>query len=446
MRLEINHFAKIRHADIVVDGITVLAGKNNTGKSTVGKVLYAVFNALYGIDEKIENRRKEEIRIICSKAAGSLKNYAGSGMRTAFGEPQPRRSYQKLWRDFGTELEKYDADTLSKAIYAEAFAQVCEEAQMEFLPEVREDFVENTYDKILTRKKYDNHKISQELIGRYFQVIFSGQIQCLAHVESVADVRLIVKEKEISMRFEDNTCAGWNAELGVLHEAFFLDDPFVVDGLGGYYSFDENFLFGVRDQLSARIEESGNNIMDGLFDAVSAREKLSELYAVLNQVIKGDILKQNGEWVFSTEQYEKPVNLENLSAGLKSFIVIKFLLERGILKEKDVLVLDEPEIHLHPEWQMAYAEIIVLLQKCFDLSIVVTTHSAHFLEAVEYFSKKHGVEQKCNYYLSSVEEGLAVFENVTQEPEKIYTELVTPSMLLDRLKYEMENTDEESFL
>ncbi len=37
MKLYINNFAKIRNADVTVDGITVIAGENNTGKSTIGK-------------------------------------------------------------------------------------------------------------------------------------------------------------------------------------------------------------------------------------------------------------------------------------------------------------------------------------------------------------------------------------------------------------------------
>lgn len=40
MRLQIENFAKIAKADINIDGITVIAGENNTGKSTIGKALY----------------------------------------------------------------------------------------------------------------------------------------------------------------------------------------------------------------------------------------------------------------------------------------------------------------------------------------------------------------------------------------------------------------------
>ena len=39
MELSIRDFAKIQQADIVIDGITVIAGENNTGKSTVGNIL-----------------------------------------------------------------------------------------------------------------------------------------------------------------------------------------------------------------------------------------------------------------------------------------------------------------------------------------------------------------------------------------------------------------------
>ena len=80
-----------------------------------------------------------------------------------------------------------------------------------------------------------------------------------------------------------------------------------------------------------------------------------------------------------------------MSTGVKAFLILKQLLLNGNLSDKDVIVLDEPEIHLHPEWQLLYAETIVLLQKKFDFHIVVTTHSAHFMEALELYTKKYEI-------------------------------------------------------
>ena len=57
MRFQITDVGRIRKADIKLDGITVIAGENNTGKSTVGKALFAYANA----DGDLERNIKEEV-------------------------------------------------------------------------------------------------------------------------------------------------------------------------------------------------------------------------------------------------------------------------------------------------------------------------------------------------------------------------------------------------
>ena len=76
---------------------------------------------------------------------------------------------------------------------------------------------------------------------------------------------------------------------------------------------------------------------------------------------------------------------------------------KGAIGEKDVLILDEPEIHLHPEWQVKYAELIVQLQKAFSLTILLTSHSPDFVEAIRLYSKKYGIERNLNGYISEVQ-------------------------------------------
>lgn len=65
------------------------------------------------------------------------------------------------------------------------------------------------------------------------------------------------------------------------------------------------------------------------------------------------------------EDSSKELDVASLSTGVKAFLILKQLLLNGNLSDKDVIVLDEPEIHLHPEWQLLYARTIVLLQKKF---------------------------------------------------------------------------------
>ena len=56
MRLYLKNVGKVSEADIKLDGITVIAGENNTGKSTVGKMLYCLFHSFYR--EKEQRERK----------------------------------------------------------------------------------------------------------------------------------------------------------------------------------------------------------------------------------------------------------------------------------------------------------------------------------------------------------------------------------------------------
>lgn len=53
MVLSLKNIGKLAETQIAIDGITVIAGENDTGKSAVGKALFAVFNSFYKLDEQI---------------------------------------------------------------------------------------------------------------------------------------------------------------------------------------------------------------------------------------------------------------------------------------------------------------------------------------------------------------------------------------------------------
>lgn len=52
-----------------------------------------------------------------------------------------------------------------------------------------------------------------------------------------------------------------------------------------------------------------------------------------------------------------------------------------------------PEIQLHPKWQLLYAQLTVLLQREFNLSLMITTHSPYFLDAIDVFSTRYHTSQ-----------------------------------------------------
>ena len=55
MQIRLKNIGIIKDSTIVLDGLTVITGKNNSGKTTVGKTLYSLFDAVANIQRKAEN-------------------------------------------------------------------------------------------------------------------------------------------------------------------------------------------------------------------------------------------------------------------------------------------------------------------------------------------------------------------------------------------------------
>ncbi|WP_304295921.1 AAA family ATPase, partial [Capnocytophaga leadbetteri] len=55
-------FRAIGHAAIQINGITVVAGENSSGKSTISKLLYELFNTVSNYEILVKEKLKEEMR------------------------------------------------------------------------------------------------------------------------------------------------------------------------------------------------------------------------------------------------------------------------------------------------------------------------------------------------------------------------------------------------
>lgn len=433
MKLSIHNFAMIKHADITIDGITVIAGENNTGKSTVGKVLFSLFNAVSDIEDRILDQRIIEVR---NKIRLILENYISHDKKDMIRMPPA----SMMARRIANRIEKalHDSENIDGIKVNDIVAGSVR--QYVSGKEEAEKLCDNVCNKIDEIFELPEETIALEFLSRYFGKMFYGQVNSLVEGETKAEVNLGIKGKSIELSFQNDRCIAYQSGLALRHKAVYIDNPFIVDRLDGW---GDN---GMTDQFLSDLLRSvqDQDIMDGIIEQVLAKEKLAEIEQKLNAVVNGQIvIKNEEEYYLKRDEFSKPVSVSNLSTGLKSFVILKLLIENGLIREKDVIVLDEPEIHLHPQWQVAYAELIVLLQKHFDLSVVVTTHSPYFLDAINLFSVKYGTDKNVNYYLSSVENEYASMEDVTENLDTIYKKMVSPLQMLETLRYEL-NHDQEA--
>lgn len=163
MRLKIDNFAKIKHVEITIDGITVIAGENNTGKSTIGKVLYSAFNAFYDMDLKIENRRQEEILEITRRGVRNALMHSMPGTRNS---SYLRITSDKIGRTISSKL--MEAESMDEVLFRDYLEQACAQYNVRLTEESVSELLEDSYEKIVARKRNDDYKVALELIERFF--------------------------------------------------------------------------------------------------------------------------------------------------------------------------------------------------------------------------------------------------------------------------------------
>ena len=110
---------------------------------------------------------------------------------------------------------------------------------------------------------------------------------------------------------------------------------------------------------------------------------------------------ENGNFFYYKYLHKRALKIEmlNTAYGIKSFAILQLLNKNKFFNHKTLLVLDEPEIHLHPKWQLKMAEVIVQLCKS-GIKVLVNSHSPYMIEALQRYAKKSLPQSSINFYIA----------------------------------------------
>ena len=340
MELQLKNIGMIKEANVKIDGLTVIAGENDTGKSTVAKSLYCIFEGLPDIidtefgaktyEERfpfiVENVFKEKYENIFDEENSSISISLGNGKTRYLGNATT----------FGDGLQDLEV--------------------------LREDL-----DKYMTNMYF----IETPLVWSFQEMFQSSEL-----VESYMKSR----KQNIEMHY-----------------------PFLLKDL--YFN------------LSTKLDNS--------YVSNRTKEKLLE-------IMKGEF-KEDDNGIFHFHQNNKILNLFNVATGIKSFGILQVLLDNNRLTPTSLIILDEPEVHLHPKWQLKMAEIIVELVQS-GVKVLVNSHSPYMIEALERYGEK--AEINMDFYLA--EDGLIdkINDNNSATLSRVFEKLSAPFDVFDEMDSE----------
>lgn len=406
MRLKLQNIGIIEEADINVDGITLIAGQNDSGKSTVGKVLYALIRGVNIDEERFNSSRNEFVR----NRIRDIRNLLIRAKSTIPEDKEIRKKFissfletdESLFDSFAFEIDTENLKEIEGLRFElvkimnlyKSFSNEALQYQLELII--------NDIIKRISINVNSNEVLHYELES-FFKNEFGNQIVNEFKKSSSFIETHEIEERKITFNHRSLAFKGFDStSIYNYEDVYFIESPIGINDRN-IVRFNNGVLRNRNEYLNHKIFQPKRE--QDIFSDTS--ETLLRFKIIITDVIKGEfIINSRGVLVFKKNKVE--FNLDNVATGIKTFGIIQMLLENDSLNSNSLLIVDEPEVHLHPTWQVKYAEILVRLSKEFAIPVVLTSHSPYFIEALEAYTKKYKYESSTNFYFAEKnEDGLS---------------------------------------
>ena len=430
MKLYLENIGKLSNTNIDIDGITVIAGKNGTGKSTIGKALYSVFSSFYAYKDNINQLRNYLL-------LKELTKQSSVYFLRSINEEKLEIFLTDLYKN--RDIYKDDKDKLETDILNFMNQMNLELEELGFADssvvnnDINIDIIDNIMDTLFT----DDETMLNYIVSQTFNNEFNNQVKNLSNFDNIGKVNLKIKDKNLNITFDKDGKLKIGNPILIFNKVVYIDDPYIIDKIDNYRFHDISPIefLDHRDDLFDLIKKEKSP------ESILIDESLSKISKHISKASNIDVYNNHGRYYYISSNKEEKIDIKNASTGLKTFIIIKMLLENGSLQKNGTIVLDEPETHLHPDWQIIFAELIVLLNKYLGMHILINSHSPYFVRAIEVYSSKYEVADKCKYYLAYDNEksGLAEVKDVSDSVSEIYSTLSSAFDILEQESLLWEN-------
>lgn len=423
MRLKIKNINKVQEAEIKLDGLTVIAGSNGSGKSTVGKLLFSMVKSMANADELNHQSREKKIQNrvdrLYSRLNGSFSRVKDPEVDVYFPLPSSKMVERLLAFDDEKSLNDYLSGIMN---------WLCGKG---ITPRIRSLFMEDVDNVKIAMG--DNHAadVASE-VRTFIESEFMNGICSFGTESSEAALEMDENSDTLVLKLKDNTITRVSAHYTEhLADATYVESPLYLHILDTlltaltYREYQKKPMTMFRGMVPIHIKDLASKIY--ALQLVSASDSVCETLG-LSGIMGGMFLfdKESKTLKFSQTDLGTEFSPINIASGVKSFGLIQILLETHVISNNKILIWDEPENHLHPSWQVLFAETLVKLAQM-GIPVVISTHSPYFVQGIRYFAAKYDLDKYTNFYLAEEQENmLSMVRDVTHDLNKVFSKLAEP--------------------
>lgn len=393
-------FRAIKESHIHIDGISVISGINGCGKSTISKLLYSTFKNTLRFDNLvIDIINKMIMPYIDVLAQMQMQMSPGFSSRRHvyrwnLRNKEKKSDYMGRVRDFCDKFLKEERErTLDDSMMTERMWRILRGA------------VNDDNSDLSTLLELLTHNISEKL-DKGYKLFSSRPREVLTRKMSV----------EFGQPFDDSVMISeyGDAFIGTnegmvplphyIQQVVYIDTPMIL----GVDLFDgPDYWSDLHDKLKrpATVE----------FD--------KQIYTTLcSDILHGEAQYDDDaydEFQFKREDGQT-FNLFKCATGIKSFSILQLLLKNGTIGKNTLLIIDEPEAHLHPQWIVEYARMVLLLHKRLGARFLIASHSTDFVGAMKEIAVAMGVNELSFYLAEEVDSMQYKYQDLGDDVEPIF--------------------------
>ena len=371
MKLKVEQLAKIEEATIEVKNLTIFVGKNSTNKSYMAHTIYMVnkiISTRYNIADNIgallfqdyhnTDMYAEHLELLQTIKERSLPNLHGDHSRTVILDFSSI-NISDIIKDIEDFLLEYIIDLINQSFNSNH--EIIKNIYFEnYKSSVTNLFYDNKLKIMSSYEGFDYHIALDEIFKKIKNNFIQHQISNKTFYFPASRTGFVLAFDEI--------VSGVFGQFGGKPTTTKMTEP-MIDFISNFSKIKSGNFFDEEDERDINTDNS----IQKLFEFIEKR------------IIKGKIIEETTAQNY-TQFYLETSNKEKLNLHLSSSATVELLPLIIFLKhfssiEDRLLVIEEPEAHLHPKAQIEMARLLVMLSNA-GAKVLLTTHSDYILNEI----------------------------------------------------------------
>ena len=406
LKFNIENMGNIDNATVTIKPLTIIAGKNSTGKTFITKSLYTVLDSVYKnhflhefystffqlersilefYDAITPSNKDIKFYTQFTSNIQQIQNSIISGLLKCKFKEQAEiiTRYEKLFTVLENNITSYieDRRELKKfKKYAYDFENIeTYLGELLYIVNNRTDIIINNISNTLEEGLKKNFQITN-----LNSLIQQGQSKRLKiKLDNLGDIEI---EHNQFINFSLNPDG--IEEIQNVENIVFFDSPVYIKIKRALENNRQVRLPILKDE--DKYLKGYPQYLDKLYSFIDKEYIGTSQFTLISQeiqeIINGSFSVSKSGDIQYTDNENNIMPLSLTAMGISNIGLIDLLLRNNVINKGSFLIMDEPEVHLHPEWQVVLANILYKIAKQ-GANIIIATHSLDFLKQFEVLLK-----------------------------------------------------------